>query len=148
MPDWRAFGGVNEGYALELYERFRQDPSSVDAATRATFERMGSPAVAVADEAVAPGDEAAEGSAAAAAPPSTGSPPAEPLLDAVVGAVNLAEAVRRYGHLAAQLDPLGSDPVGDPSLQADTHGVAQADLEKLPASLVGGPLADGAAHAA
>ena len=26
----------------------------------------------------------------------------------VVGAVNLAQSIRRYGHLAAQLDPLGT----------------------------------------
>ena len=43
MADWREFGGVNEGYVLELYERFQQDPSSVDAATRALFERDGAP---------------------------------------------------------------------------------------------------------
>ena len=30
MPDWSDVGGVNEGYVRELYERFRQDPSSVD----------------------------------------------------------------------------------------------------------------------
>ena len=34
----------------------------------------------------------------------------------VVGAANLAESIRRYGHLAARLDPLGSEPPGDPSL--------------------------------
>ena len=41
MSEWREFGGVNEGYVLELYERFQKDPSSVDAATRALFERQG-----------------------------------------------------------------------------------------------------------
>ena len=43
MSSWRDFGGVNEGYALELYEKYQQDPSSVDAATRALFERLGKP---------------------------------------------------------------------------------------------------------
>ncbi len=32
------FEGVNAGYVLELYERFRQNPESVDPATRAAFE--------------------------------------------------------------------------------------------------------------
>ena len=27
------FGGVNAGYVLELYERYRQNPESVDPAT-------------------------------------------------------------------------------------------------------------------
>ena len=46
MSDWRDFGGINEGYALELYERFLQDPHSVDPATRAAFERLGPPGTA------------------------------------------------------------------------------------------------------
>ena len=32
------FSGVNAGYVLELYEKYRQDPQSVDAATREVFE--------------------------------------------------------------------------------------------------------------
>ncbi len=147
MSQWREFGGVNEGYVLELYERFQQDPSSVDASTRATFERLGPP----------PGAPNAGGptpvgpnfsSASPAAPEAelkfrpTGS------LRAIVGAVNLAEAIRRYGHLAATIDPLGSAPVGDPSLHAETHGVTEGELRQLPASLVGGPVADDAANAA
>jgi len=44
MADWREFQGVNAGYVLELYDRFRNNPSSVDAATRAYFERWTPPA--------------------------------------------------------------------------------------------------------
>ncbi|NJN68707.1 MAG: hypothetical protein HC884_19375, partial [Chloroflexaceae bacterium] len=32
------FHGPNAGYMLELYERYRQNPDSVDAATRAFFD--------------------------------------------------------------------------------------------------------------
>ena len=31
------FQGVNEGYVLEMYDRWRQDPQSVDQATRGVF---------------------------------------------------------------------------------------------------------------
>ena len=31
----------------------------------------------------------------------------------------LIKAYRTHGHLAAHLDPLGSEPVGDPALEAD-----------------------------
>ena len=65
----------------------------------------------------------------------------------VVGTVNLAECIRRYGHLAATLDPLGSAPVGDPSLAAPFHGVSDGMLARLPASLVGGPVAAASANA-
>jgi len=60
---------------------------------------------------------------------------------------NLAECIRKYGHLAAQLDPLGSPPPGDPSLQPESHGITNDDLRRLPASLVGGPAAQGTGSA-
>ena len=88
MSGWQEFTGLNRGYVLELYEKYRENPSSVDDETRALFERWTPPAQ----------DELA--TAAAGAIP----------LEKVVGAVNLAESIRRYGHLAAQIDPLGSRP--------------------------------------
>src|SRR5574339_824528 len=132
MSSWRDFGGINEGYVLELYERFQKDPSSVDAASRAMFEQLGQPGTAPGTPHPAPGTA-----------PGT----RHEALGTVVGAVNLAESIRRYGHLAARIDPLGTEPVGDPALLPETHGVSEHDLAELPASLVGGPLAEGAAHA-
>src|SRR6185503_8138229 len=65
----------------------------------------------------------------------------------IVGAANLAESVRRYGHLAARLDPLGSVPIGDPSLSPRAHGITDDDLKTLPAALVGGPVAESSSNA-
>src|SRR4030095_4184529 len=65
----------------------------------------------------------------------------------IVGAANLAESIRRYGHLAARLDPLGSEPIGDPSLSPRAHGITDDDLKTLPASLVGGPVAESSNNA-
>jgi 2-oxoglutarate dehydrogenase E1 component len=121
MSGWRDFQGINRGYLAELYERFRRDPGSVDPETRAMFERMGPP----------------DSETAAAAVPSSVN------YDVIVGAVNFAQSIRRYGHLAAQLDPLGTRPLGDPSLDPATHGVSDEDLRQLPASLIKGPAADG-----
>src|SRR6187200_3263667 len=115
------FHGLNAGYVFELYERYRQDPASVDPASRAAFETW-TPSDITSPEPDGP------------APPAT--------VSAIVGAANLAESIRRYGHLAARLDPLGSDPGGDPTLSAAAHGLADADLQQLPASLVGGPVAE------
>jgi 2-oxoglutarate dehydrogenase E1 component len=126
MSEWKGLGGVNEAYALELYERYLADPASVDAATRAAFERSGPPVLGAGPQAL----DAAQSPGIAAD------------LRAIVGAVNLAESIRRYGHLAARIDPLGSDPQGDPSLHPETHGLTEADLRTLPASLVGGPVAE------
>lgn len=38
MDIWHDFHGPNAGYVLELYDRYREDPDAVDAATRALFE--------------------------------------------------------------------------------------------------------------
>jgi len=56
-----------------------------------------------------------------------------------VRARGLVEAIRRYGHFAATLDPLGSRSAGHRALQADTHGLSDADLDRMPAALGGGP---------
>ncbi len=120
------FAGVNAAYVLELYERYRQHPESVDPETRKVFESWGE----------APREGAPDDG------PTTGVD-----TTVIVGAANLVESIRRYGHLAAQLDPLGSEPVGDPSLSPRAHGITEEDLKRLPASLVGGPVAESSANA-
>ena len=119
------FPGVNAGYVFELYERYRQNPDSVDAATRRIFEAW------TPTEPAAPASPAPQGVN----------------VQNIVGAANLAECIRRYGHLAARLDPLGSEPVGDPSLLPEAHGITDDDLRQLPAALVGGPVAERSASA-
>ena len=119
-----AIQGVNLGYAIELYERYRQNPESVDAATRAIFD----------------GWQPVDRSDADRTDISVN-------LQAIVGVANLAECIRRYGHLAAQLDPLGTPPPGDPSLSPEAHGITEAELRQLPASLVGGVVAESSATA-
>jgi 2-oxoglutarate dehydrogenase E1 component len=42
------------------------------------------------------------------------------LLRCVAAAVALVKAIRTHGHLGARLDPLGSEPPGDPALQPET----------------------------
>jgi 2-oxoglutarate dehydrogenase E1 component len=120
------FQGANAGYVLELYERYRQNPESVDPDTRKAFESWTPPS---ADRAAAqPSSSAAH-------------------IQKIVGAANLADCIRRYGHLAARIDPLGSDPIGDPSLSPAAHGLNEDDLRSLPASLIDGPIAESSANA-
>jgi 2-oxoglutarate dehydrogenase E1 component len=126
MNFWQDFHGPNAGYVLELYERYRQDPTSVDPATRAYFE-----------QAAVPPEAAVDGRA-----PTTAVP-----FEKITGTVNLAQAIREFGHLAAQLDPLGEEPPGDPSLELAFYGLSEADLRRLPAGLIGGPVAEQAANA-
>src|SRR5258705_8207235 len=119
------FTGINAGFVSDLYERYQQNPDPVDPQTRKVFESW------------TPAEQSATPVQSAAGID----------LHKIVGAANLAECIRRYGHLAAQIDPLGSTPIGDPSLSPAAHGITDEDLRQLPASLVDGPVAGSAANA-
>src|SRR6185437_14704582 len=113
------FHGPNAAYVLDLYERYQADPESVDAATRAYFEQWRPEMPATATSAAVPAVDTTK----------------------IVGAVQLVQSIRERGHFAADLDPLGSEPVGDAALDPASHGVSEADLASLPASIAGGPVA-------
>src|SRR5438874_2805984 len=61
-------------------------------------------------------------------------------VSAAAAAAALAQNIRLFGHRAAHLDPLGSDPPGDPHLDAGAYGLREQDLANLPASVVGGAI--------
>jgi 2-oxoglutarate dehydrogenase E1 component len=136
MNPWDQFTGANAGYVYELFERYQRDPSSVDEATRRAFATW-------------PADARPDTGELRRGP--TEAPSGREGGDAVhtsIAAFTLAESIRRFGHLAAQTDPLGfHDPIGDPSLAAQSHGLTTDRLKQLPASIVSGPAAAGAASA-
>lgn len=105
--------GVNAGYALLLYSRYLADPASVDATWRRYFETHGPPG---------------DGRRAV--------PPVE-VTRYVASAMALVRAYRYLGHLGADLDPLGSAPPGDPSLDPAEHGLTPEIMGTIPAELLG-----------
>jgi len=85
--------------------------------------------------------------ASASAPPlGAGAPSVEPssapdqideeLLQAVQAATSLLKAYRTHGHLAAHLDPLGSEPKGDPALQPENVNLTPELMARIPASIL------------
>ncbi|HWZ18587.1 MAG TPA: thiamine pyrophosphate-dependent enzyme, partial [Ktedonobacteraceae bacterium] len=128
MSDLDAFYGPNAGYVLELYERYLQNPASVDADSRAIFENW-SPIDQLNAEQI----------------DTRQTPSLE--VSKIVAASELAHAIRSRGHLGAHLDPLGSEPLGDPALLTETHGIGDEDLAQLPPEVVGGHSAEGARNA-
>jgi 2-oxoglutarate decarboxylase len=73
--------------------------------------------------------------------PAAATPAAAPvadaaLLQAVQAATSLVKAHRMHGHLAARLDPLGSEPVGDPALDPATVHLTEALMRRIPASVL------------
>ena len=62
--------------------------------------------------------------------------PSEEMLRAIAAGMAIVSAYRRHGHLAATLDPLGSQPPGDPSLDPTTYGLTPSMLAAIPASVL------------
>jgi 2-oxoglutarate dehydrogenase E1 component len=124
--DLKEFYGPNAGYVLELYERYKQNPASVDVNTRDMFARW------------VPDIQPLDGRVDTTIQPQTAH---------IVAASALAHAIRERGHLGAHLDPLESKPLGDPALLPETHGMTNEDLAKLPPNVIGGHAAEGASNA-
>jgi 2-oxoglutarate dehydrogenase E1 component len=57
-------------------------------------------------------------------------------LERVAAAMALVKAFRTHGHLAARLDPLGSEPIGDPALDPDTLGLTPDIMARIPARVL------------
>jgi 2-oxoglutarate decarboxylase len=75
----------------------------------------------------------------------------EELLQAVQAASTLLSRFRSHGHLAARLDPLGSEPEGDPGLDPEGLGLTPEIQATLPAKIFnmyvpGATLADALPH--
>jgi len=114
------FYGPNLGYVLELYESYREDPESVDERTRDFFDSWSPPRVAETNGQVTSAATGVD-------------------VEKIVGVVKYIRAIRDFGHRAARLDPLGSEPLGDPTLEAGFHHISEEELEALPAGIVNAP---------
>ncbi len=72
----------------------------------------------------------------APAPATAPAAPDEELLQAVESATSLLKGYRTHGHLAARLDPLGSAPQGDPSIQPENLNLTPDLMAKIPALIL------------
>jgi len=74
--------------------------------------------------------------AAAPAPDSRLPTPGVEDIKYVAAAYALVRAHRNFGHLAAHLDPLGSEPPGDPSLDTGRLGLTPEIMARIPAEVL------------
>jgi multifunctional 2-oxoglutarate metabolism enzyme len=72
----------------------------------------------------------------AAAAPAVAAQPDTELLQAVQAATSLLKAYRTHGHLAARLDPLGSEPGGDPAIEPENLNLTPELMAQIPASIL------------
>jgi 2-oxoglutarate dehydrogenase E1 component len=132
--------GLNAGYVGQLLEQYLENPEGVDPAWRAVFEAgdvgllaalpglerlvggrverdgNGVTAPVAPEPAPAPPAPAPAPPAPAPAPPAPEVAADDELVAGVAAAMSLVKAYRTHGHLNARLDPLGSEPMGDPAL--------------------------------
>jgi 2-oxoglutarate dehydrogenase E1 component len=99
----------------------------------------------------APAAAAAAAATETASQVAPGAPPSEELLEAVQAASTLVTRFRSHGHLAARLDPLGSEPEGEPGLDPEAVGLTPAITAQIPAKILhmyvpGATLADALPH--
>ncbi|HXD54817.1 MAG TPA: multifunctional oxoglutarate decarboxylase/oxoglutarate dehydrogenase thiamine pyrophosphate-binding subunit/dihydrolipoyllysine-residue succinyltransferase subunit [Solirubrobacteraceae bacterium] len=98
-----------------------------------------------------PAPAPAAAAASAPAPALTPQAAGEEMLRAVQAATTYVHRVRSHGHLAARLDPLGSEPEGDPGLDPEALGLTPELQARIPAKLFqvwvpGATLADALPH--
>jgi multifunctional 2-oxoglutarate metabolism enzyme len=132
--DHRVIQGAESGSFLRRIEELLQgeddfyesvatdlelDPSTVTAAHAAS---------ASAPPLAAPGTSGAT--------PAVAAKPDMELLQAVQAATSLLKAYRTHGHLAARLDPLGSEPKGDPAIQPENVGLTPELMSRVPAEIL------------
>jgi len=132
--DHRVIQGAESGAFLRRVEQLLQGE---DGFYEALASDLGIDAGAV---------SAAHPASASAPPLGAGAPSAEPstapgevdeeLLQAVQAATSLLKAYRTHGHLAADLDPLGSEPKGDPALQPENVNLTPELMARIPASIL------------
>src|SRR5437868_11475046 len=120
--------GPNAGYAALLLEQYLDNPGAVPSEWRALFESAPEEELLALQPGLARLLELLErdggnGHAPVVAPAaSVAEPPPqvdEELVGGVAAAMALVKAFRMHGHLAARLDPLGSEPPGDPALEPE-----------------------------
>ncbi len=136
---------LNAGYVGALLEQYLENPEAVDPAWREVFESADNGVLSALpglsrlierrsdenDGAVTAALPAPQASTAAVEGPAVETPAVPPapletaaadgdMLAAVAAAMALVKAIRMHGHLAARLDPLGSEPPGDPALEPES----------------------------
>src|SRR6266705_1590013 len=125
--DHRVIQGAESG---EFLRRIDELLSGADGFYESVFESMKLVPPAGISE---PARAAATAGEAVVAAPTTAE--AE-MLRAVAAGMALVAAYRSHGHLAARLDPLGSAPPGDPSLDPVNHGLTPQMMEAVPAAVL------------
>lgn len=112
---WASFHGPNMGYVEEQYELYKETPNAVDPEIKENFDQYGAPSWLFEVEELEQ---------------------STPLINDVkkiTSAMKLVEAIRRNGHLEADIYPVGGWEGKSESISYHTYGLSKADLKEMPA---------------
>ncbi len=127
--DHRVIQGAESGEFLRTVEQLLAGGEGFYEGIFAAFGLAGSAAVGPAGRPSPPPQ-----STSAAQPHRRTATPTD--LEAVAAGMALIKAYRTHGHLAATLDPLGTEPLGDPSLDPGPLGLTAEAMAAIPASVL------------
>ncbi|KIL47923.1 2-oxoglutarate dehydrogenase E1 component [Jeotgalibacillus campisalis] len=112
-----SFSGPNLGYMMEMYDLYLENPSQLDEELQAYFKQNGSPAPEKEQDSSKGTIEGTDYSK-------------------VIASVQLADAIRTYGHLAADINPLNDREKDTNRIELDTYNLTKEDLEKIPENIL------------
>lgn len=115
----KGFLGPNLGYIIEQYEKYQIDPNSVEQEMKQFFEE-----VSENDLLENPITKQTEQNFHLSS------------IDKVLAAVKLAENIRSYGHLAANINPLGNQKLDADQFQLEQYGLSEEDLQTIPKEIL------------
>ncbi|MFC4559093.1 2-oxoglutarate dehydrogenase E1 component [Virgibacillus kekensis] len=117
---WGKFHGPNLGYIEEQYDLYKEDHEAVDPSLREIFDQYGAP-----DWLKQPSNTVQE---------TSGQQTSINDVKKLTSAMKLVEAIRRFGHLEADIYPVGSKERKTDLVNPETYGLTKEDLRNMPAA--------------
>ncbi|GGH89018.1 2-oxoglutarate dehydrogenase E1 component [Pullulanibacillus pueri] len=117
---WQELYGPNLGYIQEQYDIYRTDASAVDPELKDLFDQWGAPPS---------GDVNSSSDTTVAGLSSVD-------MEKVVAAAKLADNIRVYGHLAANIHAINGVDKDTRMLEPETYGLNENDLIEIPAQVI------------
>lgn len=116
---WEKFYGPNMGYIYDAFEEYREDPNSVDPTLKALFDEFGAP----------PQNEIIKRDITDAGPLVN--------VKKIISGIKLLDNIRMFGHLAANINPLTSQPTVDTKfLDIETYHLTKEHLMEIPIEMI------------
>ncbi|QQK79975.1 2-oxoglutarate dehydrogenase E1 component [Salicibibacter cibi] len=117
---WETFHGPNLGYVMDMYEKYKNESDEVDSDLKEWFRTYGAPSV-----------EPLNGQATTASPEVPTS-----AMHKIGKAIKLADNIRTFGHILADMHPLEAPGEESPLLQPEENGLDEEDLRAMPADML------------